>query len=111
MRTVFIRETPAIFPFGDNHPASFVRALRGIRVPFDLDRLASYLAQCQKSPPLSTAYLAIPLNDIVEGLVMLNRIDALIYWRDTIRPCYIAIPVRCCDLEEGDSREFLRRVA
>lgn len=110
MKTVFVREAPP-FLFGDDHPASAIRALRGIRVPFDLDRLAGYLSRNKKLPPPSTAYLAIPLNDVVEALGMLNRMEALIYWRDTVRPYYIAIPVHCCDLEDGDAREFWRHAA
>ncbi len=110
MRTLYIREVPTLDP-GDHHPASAVRALRGIRAPFDLDRLAGYLARHQKLPPPSTAYIAIPLGDIVEGLAMLNRVEALIYWRDVVRPYYVAVPVACCDLEEGDAREFLREAA
>lgn len=107
---VIIREVPTLLA-GDNHPESAVRALRGIRVPFDLDRLAGYLSRHQKSPPPSTAYLAIPIGDVVEALGMLNRIEALIYWRDTVRPYYIAVPVRCCDLEDGDALEFWRAAA
>ncbi len=109
-RMVIVREIPTL-AVGDSHPEPYVRALRGIRVPFDLDRLAGYLARHHKSPPPSTAYLAIPVGDVVEALGMLNRIDALIYWRDTVRPYFIAIPVRCCDLETGDALEFWRQAA
>jgi hypothetical protein len=110
MRTVFVRETPTIL-VGDNHPEPFVRALRGIRVPFDLERLAGYLNQQRKTPPSSTAHFAIPLNDVVEALCMLNRIEAAIYWRDTVRPYFIIVPVACCDLENGDAQEFWRHTA
>lgn len=110
MKTVIVREVPTLL-VGDNHPESAIRALRGIRVPFDLDRLAGYLARHRKAPPPSTAYLAIPVGDVVEALGMLNRIDALIYWRDVVRPYFIAIPVACCDLEDGDAQEFWRHAA
>ena len=109
MRTLYIREVPTLDP-GDHHPASAVRALRGICVPFDLDRIAGYLARYGKRPP-ATSYVAIPLDDIVAGLVRLNRVDAVIYWQDVVRPYYVAVPVACCDLEEGDAREFLREAA
>lgn len=88
------------FPGSPFHPAAMVRALQGLRVPFDFKRTHEYRARYPEIPWPSTAYVILPIRDVVEALGAQNRIEAMIYWRDTARPYYLAIPVTCCTLNK-----------
>ena len=91
-----VRELPDLVP----HPESMLRALRGLCVPFNLDQVYRYLARFPDVPKPTTACAPVLLMDIVAALGDRGRIEALIYWRDVIRPHYLAIPVASCTLNE-----------
>lgn len=87
-------------PDGIGHPPAMLRALRGLSVPFDLDQVYRYLARYPETPRPATAYVPVLLMDLVVALGDRNRIEALIYWRDVVRPHYLAVPVASCTLNE-----------
>jgi hypothetical protein len=101
MRTIKIHRAP-VWLNGEVHPEAMRRALDGLSVPFDLDRAYALIGRRAgvRLPP--AGYLPIPLMDVVEALGARNRIDAMIYWRDIIRPHYIAVPVALCTLNETE---------
>lgn len=82
------------------HPPAMLQALRGLCVPFNLDQVYRYLTRYPDTPRPTTAYVPVLLMDLVAALGDRNRVDALIYWRDVIRPHFVAIPVASCTLNE-----------
>lgn len=99
MRFIVIGAVRAL-PDSIAHPEPMIAALKGLCVPLDLGRFCDYVARHPKFRLPSTAYLPVPLMDIVEALGGRGRIEAMIYWRDVIRPYYIGIPVTCCTINE-----------
>lgn len=101
MKFIAIGEVRAL-PDGMIHPEPMLQALKGLCVPFDLARFCDYVARHPKLTLPSTAYLPVPLMDIVTALGTRNRTDAIIYWLYVIRPYYIGIPVACCTINEQE---------
>ncbi len=99
MQTIIVKNITAL-PGETVHPQTMIRALNGIPIPFDLQRAYTQIMNQPKLRLPSTAYLPVLIMDIVEALGAHNRIEAMIYWRDVIRPYYLAIPITSCTLNE-----------